>query len=363
MTDTQALIAADVPIAADLEQVAQRLEKDLGRVRTRLRSLVTPPNGKVRDPIRYSVEHTGRLLRPTLVLISSYLVEGDPAGATRADIIEAATIVEVLHVATLHHDDLIDHAQIRRGRPTANAKYGEPIALLVGDHLLASCMKSAASLGAPQLELMAETLTDACVGQLLETSQLFDPLRTEQDYLDAISGKTASLIRAAVTIGALQCDADEAARTTLAGFGHGLGMAFQIWDDILDLCSTGTGKETDKDLLNGVYTLPMIYAMADQPDRLRRILREPRQLSADQCAEILSIMDETGAIRRAADVAEQHLTDAVAAVRDHPAFADRAPVVGRYLVDLVGRLAGRHPALSSLSATFDPRAGHPHVAR
>ncbi len=345
MNNAQALIAADPPLEADLAQVQHQLEEDLTRVRERLRTLVATPNQRVSGPIMYSVEDTGRLLRPTLALISSYLVAGDWGIATKPDVVDAATTVEILHVATLFHDDMIDEAQIRRGRPTANVKYGEPIALLTGDYLLARCMRIAAELGSAQLKLMADTLNDLCVGQMMETSQLYDAKRSEQEYLAAIGGKTASLMKAAATIGALQAGADTDAQQALATFGHNLGMAFQIWDDILDLCSTGTGKTTDKDLLNGVYTLPLIYAATDEPERVSAILDERASLSLERCDEILSIMHECGALNRAAEVARRHVQTAFAAIERHPTFAGRAPVVGRYLIDLVGKLTARHAAL------------------
>jgi heptaprenyl diphosphate synthase len=345
MNNTQALITADPPLDADLAQVQYQLEEDLARVRDRLRVLVATPNPRVREPIMYSVEDTGRLLRPTLALISSYLVAGDWGIPTKPDVIDAATNVEILHVATLFHDDMIDEAPIRRGRPTANIKYGEPIALLTGDYLLAKCMRIAAELGTAQLKLMADTLNDLCIGQMMETSQLYDAKRSDHEYLTAIAGKTASLMKAAAMIGALQAGADTAAQQALATFGHNLGMAFQIWDDILDLCSTGTGKATDKDLLNGVYTLPLIFAAVDRPEQVHGILDDAATLSLEQCDQILAIMHETGSLNRAAEVARRHVETAFAAIERHPTFAGRAPVVGRYLIELVGKLTARHPAL------------------
>jgi heptaprenyl diphosphate synthase len=356
MNNTQALITADPPRDADLAEVQRQLEEDLGRVRSRLRTFVASPHQRIRGPVMYSVEDTGRLLRPTLALISSYLVEGEWGVATRADVNDAATTVEILHVATLFHDDLIDEASIRRGRPTANVAFGEPIALLTGDYLLARCMRVAADLGTDQLRLMADTLNDLCVGQILETSQLFDVTRSETDYFAAISGKTASLMKAAAAIGALQCGADPGAQHALASFGHNLGMAFQIWDDILDLCSTGTGKTTDKDLLNGVYTLPLIYAIAEEPDRVLAILTEDKPLTLPRCDEIVAILHGCDALNRAARTAQQHVATAFQAIEADPNFAERSPLIGRYLVDIVGKLTARHPALDTPGAQPDPRA-------
>lgn len=354
MNDAQALVITAAAHDDGLTRVHRKLDDDLARTRERLRTMVAPPNQKVGSPILYSVEHLGRLLRPSLVLLTSYLLEGEQDGRTPDAVIDAAATVEMLHIATLFHDDLIDQAQVRRGQPTANAKYGGPVALLAGDFLLARCMLAAGALGVQHMTVIAETLVGACVGQLLETTQLFDPLRTEQDYLDAIAGKTAHLLRACTTLGALQCGANEETRTALASFGHHVGMAFQIWDDILDLCAEDTGKETAKDLLNGVYTLPVIYAVKDSPDRMLSILHD-RPLSTDQCQEVLTILHESGAINQAATVAQEHVSAAVAAVRSHPSVTDRAPVVERVLFDIVDRFASMHPALRALPE--DPGQG------
>lgn len=348
MTDPPALFVKESQLDVGPAQVQLRLQEDLIRVRERLRSLVAPPHDRIHAPIMYAVEETGRLLRPTLVLLSSYLIE-EPGAVTHRRVIDAAAVVEILHIATLFHDDLIDEAQVRRGRPTANAKYGSAIALLTGDYLLARCMQAAASLGVSRMLPMAETLIDVCVGQMLESSQLYDPLRSEDDYLTSISGKTARLMRTATMLGALQSRASADAQSTLENFGHNLGMAFQIWDDILDVCSNKTGKQVAKDLHNGVYTLPVIYAIQDSPDRLLPTLRE-RPLSTDRCQEVLFLMRESGAISRAAQLAHRHVADAIGAVESHPSFADRAPAVGRYLREMVDLLASQHPALQPPAA-------------
>ncbi|MBV6699915.1 polyprenyl synthetase family protein [Kitasatospora aureofaciens] len=293
------------------------------------------------------MENAGHLLRPTLVLLSSYLLDTGRDSRTHRRVIEGAAVVETLHIATLHHDDVIDNAQIRRGKPSINAKYGNAIALLTGDYLLARCMQSAASLGRPHLVAMAETLTDMCVGQMLESSQLHDPSRTEEDYFAAISGKTARLLRMAASMGALQSKAGKGEREALESFGHNLGMAFQIWDDILDICSRETGKQPAKDILNGVYTLPVIYAVQDFGNRLVPVLRA-QPLSAEQCGEVVAVVEESGAIARAAKVAQRYTDDALHAVETHRATAPHAPIVRRCLSDLVGSFAARHPALQAL---------------
>ena len=339
MKDTKELIT----VAAGPKGVQERLASDLERVRGRLRTLVEPTQEKINGPIMYSIAHSGRLLRPILLLLASYLVEPDGATTSPAHVIDAAATVEILHVATLYHDDLIDRAPIRRGQPTANAKYGPAIALLTGDYLLASCMRSAAALGAEQTVTMADTLIGMCAGQILESSQLFDPDRTEEDYFTAIAGKTAHLMRTCTTMGALQHAADAQARDALETFGVNLGMAFQIWDDILDFFGADTGKENASDLRNGVYTLPVIYAIKDAPERVLPALRH-RPLSPDGLAEVLAAMESTDAIGRAAQAARRYVSDAIFAIASSPSLAGRSTPVSGYLLDMVDRLASQHPA-------------------
>ncbi|MFF2650518.1 polyprenyl synthetase family protein [Streptomyces sp. NPDC058045] len=341
-------------------RIQERLQKDLVRVRDALHSLLLPPHFRIREPVLYSVENAGRLLRPTLVLLASYLIDSAEDGPTDQGVIEGAAVVETLHIATLHHDDVIDEAQIRRGEPSINAKYGDAIALLTGDYLLARCMEGAAALGRTQLLVMAETLTNMCVGQMLESSQLHDATRSEEDYFASISGKTARLLRTAAAMGALQSEADKGELEALESFGHNLGMAFQIWDDILDICSRETGKEPAKDILNGVYTLPVIYAAQDFGDRLESILwKQP--LSDEQCHEVVALVHESGAIARAAKVAQRYTDDALRAVETHPATAPHAPVVRRCLSDLVESFAAQHPALRALreAASASPEGTPP----
>ncbi|MGW6708936.1 polyprenyl synthetase family protein [Streptomyces sp. NPDC054956] len=350
MKEISTLIGREFPTDGGLVRIQERLKGDLERVRESLYSLAVPPHQRIHEPIMYAVEQTGRLLRPTLVLLSSYLLEDEGAGVTPQRVIDGAAVVEVLHIATLYHDDLIDEAQVRRGRPTSNAKYGDAVALLTGDYLLARCMQAAASLGASRMMTMAETLIDLCVGQMLETTQLFDPLRSEEEYLTSISGKTARLIRTASLMGASQAGGDIASQEALEAFGYNLGMAFQIWDDILDICSQETGKQPGKDVLNGVYTLPVIYAVRDSPDRILPVLRE-QPISPVQCQAIIDAMQETGSIGRAADVAQRYMADALDALESHPSFVHRAPLVRRCLRDLVDGLASQHPAQEALCDT------------
>lgn len=339
-----------------LAGLQEHLDRDLARVRERLGVLARPASGKAEEPIMYAVEQVGRLFRPTLVLASFYLVQNEFGAGTPQEVIDTAASVELLHVATLCHDDLIDNAAIRRGKPTAGARYGSDVGLLIGDYLLACCMRIAAGLGVSQTSVMSDTLIQMCLGQIEETRGLYDPLRTEEDYLSAISGKTAYLMRAASMMGAMRPDVGPDTQEVLAGFGHNLGMAFQIWDDILDLFGTDTGKEPAQDLRNGVYTLPIIYALDKFPDHLVGKLRD-QTVTAEELQELVRVINDSGATSRAAATARRRVADAVRSVKTHPVFADRAPLVERCLLGLIAKLAPRHPAIPDLHAVLEPAEG------
>ncbi|RLU81342.1 hypothetical protein CTZ27_32930 [Streptomyces griseocarneus] len=349
---------AESPIDEGLARIHGRLQEDLTRATERIHSLALPSQRGIQAPIGYAVEDGGRLLGPTTVLLSAYLLEEQAGPAAHSRIVDAAAAVGILHAAALCHDDLIDGARTRRGRPTANARYGDTLALLTGDHLLARAMRAAALLGESRVAVLADALADVSTGKMLEAGQLFDPLRTEADYLAAIPGKTPRVLRAAAAMSALEFDAGEEAQGALDGFGYHLGMAFQIWYDILELLDGETGEtgETAGKPWNGVYTLPVIYAVKELPDRLLPILGEEAP-SADRYREALSVLRESGAICRAAELARRHLADALHALESHPPFAERVPAVARHVGDLADELTARHPELGAPRGTEPPDPG------
>lgn len=310
------------------------------------------------------MERSGRLFRPSLVLVSGYLCAPDPSARAGPRSIEAAAAVELLHLATLQHDDLIDEASTRRGRSTVSAEFGPAGALLVGDYLLAQCMQISAALGPVEAETVSKTLTEMCSGQMLETFGLYERRRTLEDYFAAISGKTACLMRTSAFLGAMESGEDPADHSDFAAYGQHLGMAFQIWDDVLDLCAPAavTGKQQAKDLDNGVYTLPVIYAMREWAADLGPLLtRVP--LGPVERASVVDLLKRSGSLDRAFATAGTHLDEAVGSVAR--AFARRprpATAAGRGDDDPVARvrtftrrLVPRHPVLDAVG--LGPHAG------
>jgi heptaprenyl diphosphate synthase len=180
------------------------------------------------------------------------------------EVIQGAVSVELVHLGSLYHDDVIDDAQSRRGVPSVNARWGNLVAIVAGDFLLARASEIAASLGTEVSALLAATIGRLCEGEVAELRQAYNPSRSESSYLAAISGKTASLMATSCRIGGITSGASRSDIEALTNFGQCFGITFQIFDDILDLIGTdeGLGKPAGHDLVEGIYTLPVIRALA-----------------------------------------------------------------------------------------------------
>lgn len=263
----------------------------------------------VRDPALHLIEAGGKRLRPALVLITSRA--GTP-GATSTDLSAAA--VEMVHLATLYHDDVIDETEIRRGVPTVSARWGIEIAVLVGDYLFARACTLGADAGGEVPGILARAIADVCEGQVAETAIVGDPERSVDDYLDAVKKKTAALFRAACELGASTSGAGARERTALARYGESLGMMFQIVDDLLDLLGSSDviGKQPGTDLKEGVFTLPVLIA-CERDESLREQLRKECDL-----ATILPVLHATGAIDEALARANQIAGEAREALDELP---------------------------------------------
>jgi heptaprenyl diphosphate synthase len=245
--------------------------------------------------------------------------------------------VELVHMGSLYHDDVIDEAETRRGVPSVNARWSNIVAILAGDFLLARASSLAASLGAEVAGLLADTIGELCRGQVLELQHLFDVDRSEEDYASAIDGKTASLFAASCRIGGMVTGVSEPDLDALTRYGRHLGMCFQVVDDVLDITASDAvlGKPAGQDLVEGVYTLPVIYALSDS-EALRVLLAQP--LDADRLAEARRLATTNGAVEAALDVAHDHAAKAGEALAGaeglNPAVCD---ALGRLVAGLVER--------------------------
>jgi heptaprenyl diphosphate synthase len=307
------------------------LPADLVRVEDRLDLAVRADDRFLGDVAGHLLAAGGKRLRPTLALCAGYAAAGTGAPAT-AEVVTGGAAVELVHLGSLYHDDVIDEAETRRGVPSVNARWSNIVAILAGDYLLAQASVLAASLGADVAGLLAETIGELCRGQVLELQHLFDVTRTEESYLSSIEGKTASLMATASRIGAMVSHVSAASLDALTQFGHHLGMCFQVVDDVLDVTRTEAelGKPAGNDVHEGVYTLPVIYAV-DRSEELRGLLG--RKLEWEQVRRAVELIATPDVIDASMTVARTHATKASEALAGatelDPAVCDRL----RTLVD------------------------------
>ncbi len=285
-------------------------------------------------------------------------VDGYEAVSER--VIDAATAVELLHLASLYHDDVLDSAPLRRGRPSANALWGNHAAVLGGDLLLAHAYGVAAGLGRAELERFAHTLTALCSGQIAESAAQFDAARDLAHYDAAIRGKTAALLATSCWLGASTAGASAPEAEALARFGTELGIAFQIIDDVLDLYGHGlqTGKPAGSDLRAGVFTLPVLMTLERDP-RLVQLLVE--DIDEQRIAEVGRRVRAAGADRRAIAIALDHLELAVAHL-GHPSLLPEGArlllAIGELVLDPLERLG---LGIRARPATHADRRPQPEV--
>lgn len=288
------------------------LPGDLERVEARLQAAVRADDRFLGDVASHLLSAGGKRIRPTLTMCATYAVHGAD-GPVLEDAITGACSVELVHLGSLYHDDVIDEAETRRGVPSVNARWSNIVAILAGDYLLAQASSLAASLGADVAALLAATIGELCRGQVLELQHLFDAERSEEAYLSAIEGKTASLMATACRVGGMVSDVKAPTLDALTQFGHHLGMCFQIVDDVLDFTGTEAelGKPAGNDVHEGVYTLPVIYALASAP-QLRELLG--RKLDWPDVARVRDLVNTPATVDATLAVARTHATKATEAL-------------------------------------------------
>jgi geranylgeranyl pyrophosphate synthase len=301
--------------------------------------------GRIRDQageehhpdLRSALEHLlsagGKRIRPTLGLLV-----GNMLGAPEEKLITLGASVELLHTATLVHDDLIDGALLRRGMPTLNARWSPAATVLTGDFLFARAAKLAAETDyLPLMKLFAETLAIIVNGEL---TQMFSArgVIDRTNYYERIYAKTASLFEMASLAAAMVATEDEATRASMKTFGYEVGMAFQIVDDILDFTGeqSTVGKPIGSDLLNGLVTLPAIYYAEEHPDD-EDILSLPDGgwKDTDRVQRIVDNIRRNAAIEKAMNEAREAVNRALTALEDAPASPERDALedLAKFIVD------------------------------
>ena len=282
------------------EALADRLRDRLGEVEEALVGHVQSPAPFVTEAASHLLEAGGKRFRPLLVLLAAET--GDRAGSD--EVVTSACVVELTHLASLYHDDVMDEAALRRGADSANARWDNLVAILTGDFLFSKSSELTAELGDDAVRIQARTFTRLVEGQIMETVAPRpgeDPL---QHYLDVVAGKTGALIATSARYGARFGGASREVEEALTEYGEMVGSAFQLSDDILDVASESeeSGKTPGTDLREGVPTLPVLMARAaarPEDARLLELLDRDLEADDDAHAEALDLLRKHPAMDRA----------------------------------------------------------------
>ena len=304
---------------ADKDLLA-KLEAGLEKVEEQLVAAVAHTDPIAKVTTRHLIDAGGKRIRPTLVLLCAQLGEG-----TADEVIQSAVVVELTHIGTLYHDDVMDNAPKRRGVDSAHEIWGNSVAILTGDLLFARASQLVSKLGQKALTLQADTFERLCLGQLNETVGPADGQDVIEHYLSVLSDKTGSLISASAELGVLFSGADQALREPVRKYGEAIGVAFQLIDDVIDIHSDGktSGKTPGTDLRAGVPTLPVLYLRQDaQHDPASAKLVEIIDGGLEDDAalnDVLEQMRKHPATERAFQEAKRWADQAIAALQDLPA--------------------------------------------
>ncbi len=316
----------------DIPAIWERIEK----VETRLMEASTTEDVFLTEISQHLLKAGGKRYRPLLTQLAG---EFGPARDQR--LIEAGASVELIHVGSIYHDDVIDHADIRRGAPSVNRKWGNAHAILAGDFLIARASELATdSLGMESVALLAQTYRELVEGQGLELSLTGSVNHGPREFYRVIGGKTASLIRTSARLGALAADATPAAVEAVSTATWELGMVFQLTDDALDLTASDEvlGKPAHNDLREGVYTLPVLHALGGpEGDRIKKLLVQPANLTDDELEEIISKVVDGGYVRQVLGECRTRLDRTYAALSALPDGPARSVFyrMGEFLLDRV----------------------------
>lgn len=315
--------------------------EDMDRVERELRRAVETDEPALTEMASHLIVAGGKRLRPLLALAAGACAS-DSEGPATDEVVLGGVSVELVHLGSLHHDDVIDEAITRRTVQSVNAKWGNLRAILSGDFLLAKASEIAAGLGTETAALLAATIGRLCQGEVAELQTAYQLDRSESSYLRSIDGKTASLFSAATRIGAIVGGLPREHIDRLTEFGTAYGMAFQVIDDILDLVATDEqlGKPAGHDLVEGVYTLPVLRALqAPGADELAGLLGRPIQGADWERAR--SLVRASGGVEEAIGVARHYTayaSECLVPLGDHPA----AQALVDAAVSLLGSIEAVH---------------------
>jgi len=318
-SDTRAAdVTKGVDKTAALKHTFELINSELYAVEERIRAQARAFDPAVEGYVAYAVESTGKRLRPALALIA-----GGATGNIGPDHFDLAVVVELIHAATLVHDDILDSADTRRGQPTANAKWGNALSVLLGDCLFSHALKLASGFRSSEMmRRMAEAASEVCSGEIIQTQRRFDLKLSVPDYYRIIEMKTGALFAVATELGAFLNEATPSVIAAMRTFGLKFGTAFQIYDDVLDLAGdeANAGKTLGSDLRKGKLTLPILYLLQHSETMERdRICETILGGSDEEIATLVRKAIKTGAVNSAVVTARRMLRETEVQLKVVPA--------------------------------------------
>lgn len=281
----------------------------------------------INELAQHIINSGGKRIRPLLVLLGAAIF-----GYKGSSHIELAAIIELIHTATLLHDDVVDSSELRRGQPTANVLWGNQASVLVGDFLYSRTFRMMVQVNNMHvMKTLADATNTIAAGEVLQLSHCKNPDVTEDRYMQVIRYKTGTLFSAAAQLGAIICNRPEADIQLMAKFGMHLGTAFQILDDVLDYKGSAEqiGKNIGDDLMEGKPTLPLIYAMKQGTEKQKQLLRHAiMHGNCDDIKGICEVIENTLAINYTINKAQDEALKAVSLLTDIPDSQYKAALLG-----------------------------------
>ncbi|MBF6211429.1 polyprenyl synthetase family protein [Nocardia puris] len=319
-------------------ELAENVRNGLEQVEKLLIAELSDGEDFLQDAALHLAKAGGKRFRPLFTILTGQLGPNptDPA------LVTAGTVVELVHLATLYHDDVMDEAPMRRGAPSVNSRWGNNIAILAGDYLFAHASRLTSTLGPDAVRIIAETFAELVTGQMRETVGARERQDPVEHYLRVVWEKTGSLIAASGRFGGTFSGASPEHIERLARLGDAVGTAFQISDDIIDISSASeqSGKTPGTDLREGVHTLPVLYALREDgadADRLRTLLAEPLETDED-VDEAIALLSRSHGMVLAKEKLQGYAELAYAELAELPAGPanDALEQLVRYTIERVG---------------------------
>lgn len=272
-------------------------------------------NKKIENSIRDLIHSGGKMLRPAFLLISSHFGNYDSNKAT-----SLAAVMEMMHMATLVHDDIVDDSKLRRGQPTIQSKYGTDYAVYIGDFLFCVCFKILASMSSlKNIKIDSNSMSRICLGEIDQLSSRFDTELSVKSYLSRVSGKTAELFSLSLYIGAAESGCSDALSRKFWKIGHNIGMAFQIIDDTLDYIGTDESikKSAANDIKQGIFTLPLIYAALNNKNDFDPYFKKDF-FSDKDITDIFMLVNKYNGVNKSIELADKYTKKAFKLINSLP---------------------------------------------